>query len=483
MIIYVRIGVYRITFGYFNLVFYTQKVYNCLVFYTKRRNLKREIEKILREWKQSTRRRPLLVRGARQVGKTYTITEFGEREFVDSVVVNFEQYPKYKECFKSLNPKEIIGAISIFSKKDIVPGESLLFLDEIQECPEAIMSLRYFYEQMPDLHVIAAGSLLEFVISHESFRMPVGRVQYLYMKPLSFFEFLNAIDENRSIDSIEQLNKQNSLDSFIHEHILSLVKKYFIIGGMPAVVSEYISTRNFKECFKVQEAIIQTFRDDFGKYASKAKYKYIQKVFYAVPKLLGKKFKYSHVNEHTTSREIKDALEILEQAGIVYRIKKTSGEGLPLEAKANERHFKTIFLDIGLVQNICGLSEETLISEDLIRVNSGAVAEQFVAQELLAYQDTFRSPSLYYWVREARNSSAEVDYIVPHGPYIVPIEVKSGKTGRLRSINLYLKKYNVPIGLRISQQPYNINLPIISIPFYAVKYVHRLTRDFLSPFR
>jgi len=447
--------------------------------------MKRDIEETFRSWKNEERRYPLLVRGARQVGKSYSITKFGESEFDNLVEVNFEQKPQYKVCFDTLEPKKIIESLSILSKSDITPGKTLLFLDEIQECPNAITALRYFYEQMPELHVIGAGSLLEFVISQENFRMPVGRVQYIYMKPLSFLEFLDAVREQRTRKIIETSTWDNLPSLTIHQHFISLIKKYCIVGGMPAVVSEYASTANLDKCLKIQSIIIQTYRDDFGKYASKVKYKYLEKIYFAVPKMIGRKFKYSHVDSGMQSRDLKEALKLLEKAGVVYRIKQTSGEGLPLEANAKENHFKTIFLDIGLMQNICGLSSETLISEDenIIKINEGAVAEQFTAQELLAYRDFQQVHSLFYWAREARNSSAEIDYVIPCCSSALPIEVKAGKTGALRSMHIYLEKYRLPAGVRISQLYFNKTLPIVSLPFYAIKKIPQLLNSIYKELR
>ena len=433
--------------------------------------MKRDVEAILDTWKEDNHRRPLLVRGARQVGKSYTITEFGREAFNEQVIINFEQHPEYKECFATLNPKEIVENISLLQKKDIIPGKALLFLDEIQECPKAITALRYFYEQMPRLHVIGAGSLLEFALSSADFKMPVGRIQYLYMRPLSFGEFLDAIGENKTRKFIREYQIDKPLNRAIHEHLISLVKKYMVLGGMPAVIAEYLSSGNLNKCRQIQTVIIQTYRDDFGKYAKKVKQKDLETVFYAITQVVGNKFKYSNINAQTQSRDLKEALELLEQAGIAYRVKRTSGEGLPLEASVKDRHFKVTFLDIGLMQNICGINIETLLVEDLMRVNAGAVAEQFVGQELLAYQDKFQDASLYYWAREARNSSAEVDYLITCGSLVIPVEVKHGKTGRLRSMHLYLEKYKSPRGVRISSSPFSSSLPIISVPLYAIEYM------------
>ena len=433
--------------------------------------MKRDIDIILREWKLDKNRCPLLVQGARQVGKTYTITEFGNAEFHELITINFELNPEYKECFKTLEPKNIIECISLLKNKDIIEGKTLLFFDEIQECPKAIRSLRYFYEKKPGLHVICAGSLLEFTLSHENFRMPVGRVQYLHMKPLSFLEFLDAIKENKLRKFIENLKLDSTINDAIHNKLISIIKKYSIIGGMPAVVKEYVMNENLNKCIILQAMIIRTFRDDFGKYANRVKIKYLQKLFYAAAKMVGKKFKYSHVDREIQSRELKNALELLEKAGIIYRVKKSRGGVPPINFYSNERHFKVLFIDIGLMQNICGVSEDILVENNLLDVYSGAIAEQFVGQELIAYQEYYKEPSIYYWEREAKSSSAEVDYIIRIGSKVFPIEVKAEKTGRLKSLHIYLEKYSIPYGIKISQQQKLFNKPVLSIPFYLIKYL------------
>ena len=434
--------------------------------------MQRDIDKVLKKWKDEKRRYPLLVRGARQVGKSYSIKKFASEDFENLVEINFEQNPKYKACFDTLNPEKIIESISILSNSDITPGKTLLFLDEIQECPNAIVSLRYFYEQYSDLHVVAAGSLLEFALSQEDFKMPVGRIQYVYLKPLSFLEFLDAIGEEKIRNMIENLSQDNLPSKVIHEHILSFIRLYSIIGGMPAVVYEYINSRDIKRCLNIQTIIIQTYRDDFGKYASRVKYKYLQKIFYGVPKMVGRKFKYSNIDRDMQSRDLKEALILLEKAGVVYRVKHTDGNGLPLEAQAKENIFKTIFLDIGLMQNIYGFNSNILLTsnEDFIKVNEGAIAEQFAAQELLSYQDCHIQPSLYYWVREAKNSSAEVDYVIPCCSKAIPIEVKSGKTGTLKSMHLFLESHPASkYGLKISEGHFSSHEQIEEIPLYGIE--------------
>ena len=435
--------------------------------------MRRDVDQILKQWKDDPNRKPLLVRGARKVGKSYTIEAFGQAEFAKVLTVNFEQNPRFRECFVTHVPRDIVNILALMARTEIVPGKTLLFLDEIQDCPSAILALRYFFEQMPELHVIGAGSLLEFAMERESFRMPVGRVEYLYMRPLSFLEFLDATGDSQMRQAIEAMDQRTELPAVIHDRLLELVRVYALLGGMPAVVAEYAARGDLIRCQRNQSVLIHTYRDDFGKYAGRVKHRYLQKVFSAVPRLIGRKFKYVQVDDSVQSRELKEALELLEMAGVVSRIRRTSGAGLPLETLADERHFKVVFLDVGLVQNMCG-TEPSALTGDLIQVNQGAIAEQFVAQELRAYQGPFQDTPLFFWAREARNSSAEVDYLFPCQSRPLPVEVKAGKTGTLRSLHLYLEQYHLPVGIRISSQPLSLVPPLLSVPFYAIRRIPAL---------
>lgn len=437
--------------------------------------MNRIVEKQLQSWKQDPSRLPLLVRGARQVGKSFSIEKFGKEFFETCLTINFDLYPQYGQSFEgSLDPLQIIETLSVISRTDIVPGKTLLFLDEIQQCPRAIMAMRYFHEKLPSLHVIGAGSLLEFTLTAEEFRVPVGRIQYLYMFPLTFNEFLDAVGESRAGESVASHEPGKPLPEPLHNHLLGLAKLYCTLGGMPAVVQDYITNKNIIRCQHIQAAIAQTYRDDFGKYAGKAHIPHLQKLFLAAPKMVGRKFKYSAVDDSLPSRELKRALELLEKAGIVYRTRQSSGAGLPLEASASDRNFKVAFLDIGLMQNICGLHGEMLAADDILAVHAGAVAEQFVGQELIGNQDPFIHPGLYYWAREARTSNAEVDYLVACGSKVFPIEVKAGKSGTLRSMQLFLEQYKVPWGIKVSQANMQMEKPIISIPLYAINKLPEL---------
>jgi len=431
--------------------------------------MKRDIYHYLCQWKTESNRRPLLLRGARQTGKTFVVNQFGNNEFKSYIILNFERNPEFKDIFITLSPKDIIERITLFTGKRIETGKSLLFFDEIQECPQAIISMRYFFEEMPGLHIIGAGSLLEFTLQSENFRMPVGRIQYLYMFPLSFGEFLDALGEGALRTYLLDFSNLPKIPESLHNKLNEYVRKYFLLGGMPAVVHEYCTTADMLKCFTIQRSIIDTYIDDFAKYSAKTKHRYLQKIIESVPKMVGQKFVYAHIDNTIKSRELKEALELLERAGVIYCIYRTSGAALPLEATINENFFKTMFLDIGLMHAINGIHAETAKETDFSAIFKGAVTEQFAGQEMLAYQNPITKSKLYYWAKEEKNSNAEIDYLVQKNSEILPVEVKSGSTGRLKSLTMFLTTYKKTQGIKISQSPYQTEPPVLSLPFYAIE--------------
>jgi predicted AAA+ superfamily ATPase len=436
--------------------------------------VKRDIEHQLKAWKDQPNRLPLLIRGPRQVGKTYVVEQFGNEFFENVVLVNFELYPRMKQCFESLDPKEIINKLRLMSDLDIEPGRTLLFLDEIQECPHAIMSLRYFKEKMPELHVIGAGSLLEFALREEDFRMPVGRVQFVYLGPFSFGEFLGALNRDQLRGYLGKIKFTDQVDPALHGQLLDLLRKYFILGGMPAVLQEYLTTGNLKACQNIQSGILETYRNDFGKYAKKVQHKYLQRFFESAPRLVGQGFKYAHVDPQVKSRELKQALELLVLAGLIHPVYVTSASGLPLGFQVRKQKFKIIFLDVGLAQNACGLRAEINFNKDLLQINAGSVAEQFVGQELRAYGDAYTRQNLYFWARNKKGSMAEIDFVVNVGSRILPLEVKAGKTGTLKSLKLFLKEKKAPFGIRVSENPLSYHDDVLSIPLYMLEQISRM---------
>lgn len=431
--------------------------------------MKRDLYKNLCEWKDEKDHRPLLLRGARQTGKTFIVNEFGKKEFASFISLNFERNPEFKDIFITYNPHDIIERIVLFTGNKVEVGKTLLFLDEIQECPAAIVSMRYFFEELPAFHIIGAGSLLEFTLHSENFRMPVGRIQYLYLFPLSFGEFLDAVGQEALRSHLLEFSNISKLPESLHNKLNEYVRRYFLMGGMPAVVKEYSTTGDILKCYKIQRTIIDTYIDDFAKYSSKVKHRYLRKIMEAVPAMVGQKFVYAKVDDSIKSRELKEAFELLEMAGIVYRVKRTSGDGIPLEANVKENFFKALFLDIGLLHSISGIYEETAKEIDFNAIFKGSVAEQFAGQELIACQNPITKPSIYYWGREEKNSNAEIDYLIQKGSKIIPIEIKSGSTGRLKSMTMFLDIYKIPEGVKISQSPFQSEPPVSSLPFYAIE--------------
>jgi predicted AAA+ superfamily ATPase len=439
--------------------------------------MKRDAEKCLVDWKGRTERHPLLVRGARQTGKSYLVENFGNTYFANTVVANFEFKPALKECFTTLDPDEIVNKLQLMLGTQIKDEETLLFLDEIQECPQAIVSLRYFKEKRPRLAVIGAGSLLEFALKKENFKMPVGRVEFLYLTPLSFSEFLDAGGNTNLREFLAGLKVTDKVEPPIHQKLIDLLRLYFLLGGMPAVLNEYFSSKNIVNCQRAQSSILQTFRGDFAKYSKTVQHKYLEKAFDAAPRLVGQRVKYVNIDTEMRSRDLKNALDMLSLAAIIKKVIHSSSSGVPLGAQTDENKFKINFLDVGLVQNACGLAIDINTNKDLLQINAGAVAEQFVGQEICANNDKFQPANLYFWARDTRSSSAEVDYVISTGPAIFPIEVKAGKTGRLRSLKLFMEEKKTRFGIRISQEPLSFYDDILSLPLYMIEHCARFVEE------
>lgn len=441
--------------------------------------MRRAIEPILKKWKDKESRLPIILRGARQVGKSFIIEKFGKENFESLLICNFEFQPELVGCFNTLDPIAICAKLEVAFKTRIIPGKTLLFLDEIQNCPQAITALRYFKEKLPLLHVIAAGSLLEFVLHEEQFSFPVGRVQFLYLKPLSFHEYLVSQNHERLLEYLEDVSIQRPLEPFIHDQLLLSLREYFMIGGMPSVVQCFIETRSFLECQTVLTGLLETYRSDFPKYATKTQYKYLQTCFEKAPGLVMQQFKYTHISQDYRSQDLKIALEQLGWAGLVQKVFATSASGIPLQVHAKENKFKLLFLDGGLVNCANKLDMQTAWNTELLQINAGAQAEQFVGQELLAYSDPYMNSQLFYWEREKKGASAEVDFVMQWGSQILPIEVKAGTTGSLKSLAQFMLEKKSPIGIRISQHPLSFHENILSVPLYLIGQLPRLLASLL----
>ena len=350
----------------------------------------------------------------------------------------------------------------------IIPGQTLLFIDEIQMIPKAVTALRYFYEQIPELHVIAAGSLLDFAV--EQVGIPVGRVESLYLYPMSFLEFLLAMDSDILVEEILSHPVDEPMSEPVHNKMLSLVGEYIAIGGMPGVVECWLETKDASRCFALHHALIDTYRHDFVRYTKNFQIKYVEAVFNEIPKQLGKKFKYSSIDGEYRKRELAPALDLLVTAGIAHKVTHSSGQGIPLGAGVDPEAYKIIFLDIALSQAVLGLDLAVWFLNPAQQfINKGELLEAFVDQELLACANPHGKHYFYYWQRNVPSSSAEVDYLIQSGEKIIPIEVKSGAGTTLKSLFLFLESHpKTSVGVRFSTQNYSLHNAIHSYPLYAV---------------
>jgi uncharacterized protein len=439
--------------------------------------MKRDIEQHLLNWKNQASLKPLVLRGARQVGKTYVVKKFASTHFEHFININFELEPRFISCFDSLDTAKIIPMLQVVAKQTIIPGKSLIFFDEIQECPQALVALRYFKEQMPGLHVVAAGSLLEFCLNQEEFRMPVGRVQFLYLYPMSFKEYLYASGNQHLLNYLQEITLTDGVNPAIHQSALEEFTSYMAIGGMPDAVTHFIEHRDYNHVDVIQRAILETYRGDFGKYGASIKISCLQAIYKRAPGMVAQHFKFSQVDSEMKARDLRPALNALNDAGLIYSVHSSQASGIPLSALVNEKFFKLLFLDIGLVRQASGISVEAVLNNEFMLLNQGALTEQFVGQELLAYGKPDQKEVLYYWERNQSSSTAEVDYVLQQDTNIIPIEVKSGSTGRMKSLQLFLKEKQRKIGVRISQHELQLTKNVLSVPLYMICELPRLLKE------
>lgn len=429
--------------------------------------MKRSAEKEVIKWKNSLRRKPLIIRGARQVGKTWLVENVLASTFDNFVKIDLEKRRDLHVHFAgNLEPRAILNHLELVTSR-IISGKTLLFFDEIQACPRAITALRYFYEQIPELHVVAAGSLLEFAFDEIS--VPVGRVQYLHLHPMTFYEYLLAMGKEPMADY--SLTHPKRVAPSIQKMILSELRNYFFVGGMPECVKTWRDSGSMIETFQVQSEILESYRDDFPKYKPRIDPACLDAVFLNTAKSVGEQLKYTRLNSGHSGQMNRKAFDLLNKAQIVQKISSCDPSGLPLGATANQKKFKASLMDIGLLQRTCQVPAELELQQDnMLAMYRGKLAEQFVAQELLAWH----SSELYYWARDARGSNAEVDYLAVHESKIYPVEVKSGAGGSLRSLHLMLEKYpNCPYGLVLYDGTYKMRTEqkIMFLPLYSVAVI------------
>lgn len=467
--------------------------------------MKRKALDYLTDWKDRSDRKPLVVRGARQVGKSYLVRElFGRTHFRNTVEVNLEQSRQLAAAFDSNDPAQIVPTLELSTGQRIVDGETLLFLDEIQTTPNVLQSLRYFKERRPGLHVVAAGSLLEFALTEQPFSMPVGRVEYMFLEPLSFEEFLRALGKDLLADWVSSYAPEPSradassprtlppVPEAVHGELMRLVATYWLVGGLPEIVQSYAETGSLLSVERLQQNLLSTYVDDFSKYRKRVPLATLEKVFAAIPRQVGEAFSFVQVDRESRSRDLSAGLALLEKAGIAIPARRTSANGLPLAAEENGRRFKAFFVDTGLCCRQLGLAIDCLSpsAADFL-CDKGGVCEQFVSQMLRASEAPFNPRSLHYWTREKKGSSAEVDFLIQSRGKVVPLEVKAGATGRMRSLHEFLREKGMDFAVRV-----NGDLPsylettypgadgrprpfrLLSLPFYLAEQVRRLADAF-----
>ena len=461
-------------------------------------NLLRRAEiKHLHEWSAQRPLKPVIIRGARQVGKSTLVREFAREARFSLVELNFERNPELCEAFAFRDPTRILSILTLMTGRTIAAGTNLLFLDEIQAAPEALAALRYFHEEMPELHVVAAGSLLEFALADTRFSMPVGRVEYMHLGPMEFEDFLDAAGHPELASYLGALSladvDDDAIPGPVHAKYLELLRQYWVVGGLPEAVAAWVRSRDFTRVSRIHQSVVATYRDDFDKYSHGSLKGRIRTVFDRLPGMVGRKFKYVQVSRDHRASALADALRHLCMARVASKIHHTSANGLPLAAEADDRRFKCLYMDVGLMCAALHLDVLDLGRQDPTLVNGGAVAEQFIGQHLLHGGARYETPVLYYWTREARNAAAEVDYLMAPARRVVPVEIKAGTTGSLRSVHQFLKEKRRDFALRFNADAPSLlrdskGLPdgtridyhLLSLPLYMVGRARRLVVEFES---
>ncbi len=417
----------------------------------------RLIDKHLIEWAESSGRKPLLLRGARQVGKSTAVKHLGEK-FPHYVEVNLEKQPSYKQLFDGdLDVHRIVPQIAAMAGKPVVPGKTLLFIDEIQSSQKAIMSLRFFKEDMPDLHVVAAGSLLEFALQDLP-TFGVGRIHSMFMYPMTFDEFLVANGEQLLMDVRNQATFANPLPEPLYIKLIDLFRTYMLTGGMPEAVGKWVETHDFLACQQILDDIIITYEDDFAKYKKRVDPLLLRQTLRSAAVQTSQKFVYARVGAGFQTNEVKKALEMLVLAGILIPVVHTSANGLPFGSESDSSYSKMLVLDSGLMLRLLNMttgdiSELTtrILTEDVTNlVNKGSVAELVAGLELLRYRTPNIRHEMFYWQRHAKNSLAEIDYLTSYKSMVLPIEVKAGTRGGMKSLWQFMREKKLTSAIRCS---------------------------------
>lgn len=454
--------------------------------------MQRSILHELKQWVNSKDRKPLILRGTRQVGKSTAVRMAAKDAGRQLVEINLEKFLRLDAVFATFDLKKIVPVLEAETRCPIAPKSTLLFLDEIQATPHAIAALRYFYEEMPALPVIAAGSLLELVLGHAPIRMPVGRIGYNHMGPLTFEEFLAAKGEAFFLEKLADFALGADWPIALHEHGLRLVREFMLVGGMPAAIHRRLANGEQDDDWVLElQSIADTYKDDFAKYTHRGTLlPVLQQVYDHAPRFLAKTLGLKNLAPGVRHEYIKEALTLLTQARVILLAKQNDATGIPLNAGARDKSPKMFWLDVGLVNRMQNV-DPAWLSQNFNMIHAGQIAEQFVAQHLQWWHGNHVAPSLYYWTREDKKSAAEVDFVVQAGSHIIPIEVKSGVAGSLRSLHQFLARGTAPFGLRLDMdlprvhpidhevrispdKSRRLKSQLLSLPLYMIGQVKRL---------
>lgn len=432
----------------------------------------------LKEWKVSIDRKPLIVKGIRQVGKTWLLKSFGKLCFRDTAYFNFEENRSLDSYFTGdINPGRIIDGLSILHGKRIVPGETLIVFDEIQGSNAALNSLKYFHEKLPEQHIACAGSLLGITLSKPG-SFPVGKVNFFTLKPFTFLEFLYNFEDEMLVEYLQNMEPTTSVPLPIFNKCVELLKTYFLVGGMPEPLATWIDTRDIERTEKKQKEILQAYELDFSKHAPHPDIPKLHQIWDAVPSLLSRenrKFVYNVVRKGARAREYENAISWIESAGLIYKIHRISKPGLPLVSYKDSQAFKLFFPDVGLLRVMSKLHPGAFVEGNrLFTEFKGALAENFVLQELVSQND-FNLP--HYWTSKA---TAEVEFVIQVENSLIPIEVKSGVNVKSKSLKVYREKYNPDIAMRCSLQNLKKEDTLLNIPLFLAFKIPDFCKDTLA---
>lgn len=427
----------------------------------------------LDKWKNSKSRKPLIIEGARQVGKTWIMKEFGKKSYNKTVYINFDSNVQMAELFSiDLNVERIIMGLELYAGHKINPADTLIIFDEVQEVPKALSSLKYFYENAPEYHIVCAGSLLGIAL-HEGTSFPVGKVDFLKLYPLSFKEFLMAIGLGRFAELLDKKD-YDMIKSFKQTYIDAL-KQYYYIGGMPEVVASFADEKDFNEARKIQKRILTAYEQDFSKHAPKEIVPKIRMLWNSIPSQLAKenkKFIYGLIREGARAKEYETAIMWLSDCGLVHKVSRINAPNIPLKAYEDLKAFKLFIVDVGLLGAMVGLNQRTLLNgNELFTEFKGALTEQYVMQQLAVNQDL----GVYYYTND--RNTCEVDFIVDNGDNIIPLEVKAEINLKAKSLKTYREKFTPEISIRSSMADYSEEIGLINLPLYAIDRIEKLEKE------